>query len=58
MLVARIGAVLGMSFSLATGLLFLIGGLLGPSLAAFALFVPALGLMLFAERQAAASIED
>jgi hypothetical protein len=52
-LVARIGSILGMSFSLALGLLFLIGGWLLPALAAFALFAPAFGVMVYAERRAA-----
>lgn len=51
-LVARIGAVLGMSFSLAVGLLLLIGGLILPSLISFVLFVPSFALMLLAERLA------
>ena len=55
-LVARIGSVLGMSFSLAIGLLLLIGGLIAPALVAFAMFIPSFGLMLFAERIAAASM--
>ncbi len=49
---ARIGAVLGMSLSLATGLLLLIGGFILPSLAAFAMFIPALAIMMLAERHA------
>lgn len=53
MLVARIGSILGMGFSLAIGLLFLIGGLIAPSLVAFALFVPSFGLMVLVERRAA-----
>ena len=57
-LVARIGSVIGMAFSLASGLLLLIGGLVVPSLIAFALFVPAMGLMMLAERRAAASIDS
>lgn len=56
-LVARIGSVVGMALTLAVGLLLLIGGLVLPALAAFALFIPALGLMLFAERMAAASVD-
>lgn len=56
-LVARIGSVVGMAFSLAGGLLLLIGGLIVPSLVAFALFAPAIGLMMFAERRAAASMD-
>lgn len=57
-LVARIGSVVGMAFSLASGLLLLIGGLFVPALIAFALFVPAMGLMMLAERRAAASIDS
>ncbi|MSQ41923.1 MAG: hypothetical protein EXR65_02670 [Dehalococcoidia bacterium] len=56
-LVARIGSVLGMSFSLAIGLLLLLGGLLLPAAIAFLLFVPSFALMLFAERIAAASLD-
>ncbi|MEE8421144.1 MAG: hypothetical protein V3S31_00035 [Dehalococcoidia bacterium] len=56
-LVARIGSVVGMALTLAAGLLLLIGGLVLPALIAFALFIPALGLMLFAERMAAASVD-
>ena len=52
-LVARIGSILGMSFALALGLLFLIGGWLLPALVAFAGFAPAFGLMVYAERRAA-----
>jgi hypothetical protein len=51
-LVARIGSILGMSFSLAIGLLFLLGGFILPSLIAFAAFVPSFGLMAFVERKA------
>jgi hypothetical protein len=54
-LVARIASILGMSFAIAIGLLLLIGGLIIPSLIAFALFVPSFALMAFVERQAAAS---
>lgn len=43
-----------MAFSLAIGLLFLIGGFLIPSLVAFACFVPSMGIMVYAERRAAA----
>ena len=53
-IVARIGAVLSMSLSLAIGLLFLLGGFILPSLAAFAMFVPAMAIMVLAERRAAA----
>jgi hypothetical protein len=52
-LVARIGSILGMSFALALGLLFLIGGWLLPALVAFAAFAPAFGIMVYAERRAA-----
>ena len=54
MLVARIGSILGMAFSLAIGLLLLIGGLWLPALVAFACFAPSLGVMVYAERRAAA----
>ena len=57
-LVARISSVVGMSISLAIGLLLLIGGWMLPALLAFLLFLPAFGLMLFAERSAAASMND
>ena len=53
-LVARISAILGMSFALAIGLLLLIGGSVVPSLVAFAAFVPAFGLMVVVERFAEA----
>lgn len=53
-LVARIGSILGMAFSLAIGLLLLIGGLFLPSLVAFAAFLPSFGIMVYAERRAAA----
>ena len=43
-----------MAFSLAVGLLFLIGGFFLPSLLAFACFIPSLGVMVYAERRAAA----
>ena len=49
-LVARIGAILGMSFALAIGLLLLLGGLLLPALVAFAAFVPSFAIMVYAER--------
>lgn len=52
-LVARIGSILGMSFALAIGLLLLLGGLVLPSLVAFAAFVPSLAIMVYAERLAA-----
>ena len=42
-----------MSFSLAIGLLLLIGGWLLPSLIAFALFAPSFGLLVMIERFAA-----
>lgn len=51
-LVARIGSILGMSFSLAIGLLFLIGGWWLPSLLAFAFFIPSFGIMAMVERKA------
>jgi len=51
-LVARIGSVLGMSFSIAIGLLLLIGGFVLSALISFALFIPAFAVMLFAERVA------
>ena len=47
-----------MSFAVAIGLLFLIGGLLVPSLIAFAAFLPSLGVMVYAERRAAASTPE
>ncbi len=53
-LVARIASIIGMSFALAIGLLFLIGGWLLPSLLAFAAFLPSFGLMAYVERRAAA----
>lgn len=53
-LVARIGSILGMAFALAIGLLFLIGGLILPALVAFAAFFPSFGIMVYAERKAAA----
>ena len=52
-LVARIGSILGMSFALALGLLFLIGGWLIPAVVAFACFAPAFAVMVYAERRAA-----
>lgn len=51
-LVARIGSILGMSFSLALGLLMLIGGWWVPSLIAFAFFIPSFGIMALVERKA------
>ena len=57
-LVARIVSVVGMALSLASGLLLLIGGIIVPSLIAFALFAPSIGLMVLAERRAAASIDN
>lgn len=57
-LVARIGSILGMGISLAIGLLFLIGGLIEPSLVAFALFVPSFGLMVLVERRVAARHDE
>jgi len=53
-LVARIGSILGMSFALAIGLLLLIGGLFLPAFVAFLAFLPSLGIMILAERKAAA----
>lgn len=53
-LVARIGSILGMAFSLAIGLLLLIGGFFLWSLIAFAAFLPSFGIMVYAERKAAA----
>lgn len=41
-----------MSFSLAIGLLFLLGGIIVPSLIAFAAFIPSFGLMAYVERKA------
>ena len=55
MLVARIGSILGMAFALAIGLLLLIGGFILPSLVAFLAFLPSFGIMVLAERHAAAS---
>ena len=52
-LVARIGSILAMSFSLALGLLFVVGGWWLPALVAFAAFAPAFGIMVYAERRAA-----
>ena len=43
-----------MALALAIGLLFLIGGFFLFSLVAFAAFVPAFGIMVYAERKAAA----
>ena len=57
-LVARIGSILGMSVSLAIGLLFLIGGFIVPALVSFLMFIPAFAIMLFAERHAASSGGD
>ena len=53
-LVARIGSILGMSFALAIGLLLLIGGFWLAALVAFVAFFPSLGVMIVAERKAAA----
>lgn len=53
-LVARIASIIGMSFALAIGLLFLIGGWWLASLVAFAAFLPSFGLMAYVERKAAA----
>lgn len=54
-LVVRIATILGMAFSIAIGLLFLIGGLWLPSLVAFAAFVPSIATMVYAEKRAAAA---
>ncbi len=43
-----------MSFAVAIGLLLLIGGLVVPGLVAFAAFLPSLGIMVYAEKRAAA----
>jgi len=51
-LVARIGSILGMSFSLALGLLMLIGGWWVESLVAFAFFIHSFGIMAAVERKA------
>ena len=47
-----------MAFSLAIGLLLLIGGLVVASLISFVLFIPAFALMLLAERSAASRQTD
>ncbi|HRC61969.1 MAG: hypothetical protein K1X87_11250 [Dehalococcoidia bacterium] len=52
-LVVRIATILGMAFSIAIGLLLLIGGFVLPSLVAFALFVPSIATMVYAEKRAA-----
>jgi len=52
-LVVRIATILGMAFSIAVGLLLLIGGFVLPSLVAFALFVPSIAAMIYAEKRAA-----
>ncbi len=44
-----------MAFSLAVGLLLLIGGFILPSIAAFAAVFPSFGVMVYAERRAARS---
>ena len=54
-LVVRIATILGMAFSIAIGLLLLIGGFVLPSLVAFAAFVPSLATMMYAEKRAALS---
>jgi hypothetical protein len=54
-LVVRIGTILGMAFSIAIGLLLLIGGFWLPSLIAFAVFVPSIATMVYAEKRAAAT---
>jgi hypothetical protein len=53
-LVFRIASILGMSFSLAIGLLLLIGGWILPALLAFAFFAPSFGLLVMIERFASA----
>ncbi len=50
-LLARISSILGMSFSLAIGLLMLIGGWLLPALVAFIFFLPSIALLVFVERR-------
>ncbi len=57
-IVVRIGAVLSMSLSIAIGLMFLLGGFILPSLAAFAMFVPAMAIMMLAERRAASGQDE
>jgi hypothetical protein len=54
-LVVRIGTILGMAFSIAIGLLLLIGGFWLPALIAFAAFLPSIGTMIYAEKRAAAT---
>ena len=54
-LVVRIGTILGMAFSIAIGLLLLIGGFILPSLVAFAFFVPSIARRAHAVNRAAAS---
>ena len=49
----RITSILGMSFSLAIGLLLLIGGWWLTALLAFAFFAPSFGLLVMIERFAA-----
>lgn len=53
-LVVRIATILGMAFSIALGLLFLIGGIIVPALVCFAAFVPSIATMVYAEKRAAA----
>ena len=53
-LIVRIISVLGMSFSLAIGLLALIGGWLLIATLSFVCFIPSLGLLLIVERKWAA----
>jgi hypothetical protein len=53
-LVARIASILGMSFSLAIGLLMLIGGWILPAAIAFLFFIPSFGLLALVERHASA----
>ena len=51
-LVARIGSILGMSFALAIGFLFLLAAWWVPALIAFACFIPSFGIMAYVERRA------
>ncbi len=55
-LVARITSILGMSFSLAIGLLMLIGGWIGPAVIAFLFFIPSFGLLAVVERHASEAL--
>lgn len=52
-LVVRIATILGMAFSIALGLLFLIGGIIIPALVCFAAFIPSIATMIYAEKRAA-----